>query len=294
MRAPFQILAISYRIINGIPLFCVLCRSDAGYWQFIAGGGEDAETPLEAAKREIFEEAGVIVKDILQLTFMTYVPASCIAEHHRKNWPDDTYVLPEHCFAFECNEEIKLSHEHTECRWVTYDEACGILYWQSNKVALYELKCRLEGFSSNKKNYALIFIDGTICDDRHRLSFFGTDEFNAPKKILQDKPVPGSVEFLRKLSSEYNLIYIGARSPGLMDITKQWLASCGFPDGELYLGATQRERLDIVKEELKHKTIVVGIGDRWDDNQLHLEIGCQSIIVKEYAGDWDFVLKHVK
>jgi dihydroneopterin triphosphate diphosphatase len=144
MRAPFQILAIPYRIIDGTLMFCVMHRSDADWWQFIAGGGEDSETPIEAAKREMFEEAGVTVKNILQLTFMAYVPTDCFAEHHRKNWPADTYIIPEYCFAFECDSNIALSHEHTECAWLTYDEACKTLKWDSNRTALYELKCRLE------------------------------------------------------------------------------------------------------------------------------------------------------
>ncbi len=144
MRAPFQILAIPYRTIDGTLMFCVMHRSDADWWQFIAGGGEDSETPIEAAKREIFEEAGVAVKNILQLTFMAYVPTDCFAEHHRKNWPADTYIIPEYCFAFECDNNIALSHEHTECAWFTYDEACKTLKWDSNRTALYELKCRME------------------------------------------------------------------------------------------------------------------------------------------------------
>ena len=52
MRAAFQILAIPYRIIDGTPRYCVFHRADHDQWQFIAGGGEDEETPLEAAKEK--------------------------------------------------------------------------------------------------------------------------------------------------------------------------------------------------------------------------------------------------
>ncbi|HIJ64801.1 MAG TPA: hypothetical protein HPP77_02535, partial [Candidatus Hydrogenedentes bacterium] len=38
---------------------------------------------------------------------------------------------------------------------------------------------------------------------------------------------------------------------------------------------------------------LAGIGDRWDDNELHLEIGCLSIIAKEHEGNWDIVRKHL-
>lgn len=59
MRAPFQILVIPYQIVDGVPKYCVFHRADHDQWQFIAGGGEDNETPLEAAKRETIEEGGV-------------------------------------------------------------------------------------------------------------------------------------------------------------------------------------------------------------------------------------------
>ena len=145
MRAPFQILAIPYRLENGDPRFCVLHRADFDQWQFIAGGGEDAETPMEAAKREIFEEGGIAVHEITALISMCHIPVSIFPKRHLYGWPSDLYVVPEYAFAFACPEEIRLSHEHTECVWLTYDEASGKLKWDSNRTALYELYCRLKG-----------------------------------------------------------------------------------------------------------------------------------------------------
>ena len=49
MRAPFQILAIPFRREEGRLLYCVFHRSDYDQWQFIAGGGEDPETPSHKA-----------------------------------------------------------------------------------------------------------------------------------------------------------------------------------------------------------------------------------------------------
>lgn len=42
------------------------------------------------------------------------------------------------------NEEIRLSDEHSEFKWVAYDEAIKLLNFDSNKTALWELKMRLE------------------------------------------------------------------------------------------------------------------------------------------------------
>ena len=59
-RAPFQVLVYPYRRVDdGAFEYALLRRSDAGYWQAVAGGGEDDETPLEAARREAYEEAGI-------------------------------------------------------------------------------------------------------------------------------------------------------------------------------------------------------------------------------------------
>ena len=142
MRAPFQVLAIPYR--KGAPIqFCVLHRSDHDQWQFVAGGGEDAEKPVEAAIREIYEETGIKTDNITTLQSMAYVPANIILEYHRKYWAKDIYVLPEYHFAFECISDIKLSNEHLGYHWLSYDEAMTRLTWDSNKTALYELNCRL-------------------------------------------------------------------------------------------------------------------------------------------------------
>lgn len=143
MRAPFQILAIPYRIVDGTPIYCVFHRSDHDQWQFIAGGGEDLETPAEAAVREISEEGGIFGAKVIPLTSMCYIRADIFPKRCQYGWPEDMYVLPEYAFGFECTEEIRLSHEHTECEWLFFEDAYAKLQWDSNRTALYELHCRL-------------------------------------------------------------------------------------------------------------------------------------------------------
>ncbi len=144
MRAPFQILAIPYKIVDKEPLFCVFHRSNSDMWQFIAGGGEDEEMPHEAAKREIWEESGMVADELFPLKSLCFIPTNIYPEQCRRNWPEDTYVIPEYAFAFHCESEIRLSHEHDTYAWMTEKEARKKLKWDSNKTALYELKCRLE------------------------------------------------------------------------------------------------------------------------------------------------------
>lgn len=144
MREPYQILSIPYRIVDDTSLFCIFRRADSKYWQFIAGGGENGESPIEAAIRETREEIGVKPNNIKQLSCIAYVPSEVIAESRRQHWDKNVYVIPEYTFAFECDSEPLLSHEHTEYKWLTYDEARKLLKWDSNKVAMYEIKCLLE------------------------------------------------------------------------------------------------------------------------------------------------------
>lgn len=142
MRAPFNVLVIPfYRAPDAETLYCVLRRADAGFWQWVAGGGEDAETPVETAIRETREETGIEGR-LYALQSQARVPTSAFAA--RKDWPDDLYVIPEYHFAVEAPApEARLSPEHTACEWLPYDTAFARLHWQSNQTALGELAERL-------------------------------------------------------------------------------------------------------------------------------------------------------
>lgn len=143
MRAPFQILAVPYRFIKGELCFCVFRRSDSNIWQFIAGGGENNEKPLDAAMREIKEETGVVAEQLTELKSVVFVPAEVVAENMRTHWDKNIFVIPEYSFAFKCNADPTLSREHSEYKWLSYNDARKLLKWDSNKVAMYEIMCRL-------------------------------------------------------------------------------------------------------------------------------------------------------
>ena len=93
MREPFQILAIPYRIINSELCFCVFRRADSDVWQFVAGGGEDNEKPLDAALREIKEETGVTAEKLTELKSVAFVPAEVVAENIRAHWNKNIFVI---------------------------------------------------------------------------------------------------------------------------------------------------------------------------------------------------------
>ena len=143
-RSPFQVLVFPYRQAgNSEYEYAILRRADEGYWHVVAGGGEDDETPLEAAKRETHEETGLAENSpFLQLDTVTSVPVTEFSDSHL--WGDDIFVIPQYFFGVLTGEEqIVLSHEHTEVRWVRYPEARRLLKYDDNKTALWELDRKL-------------------------------------------------------------------------------------------------------------------------------------------------------
>ena len=142
-RAPFQVLVLPFlRSTAGPVLYCPLRRADGGWWQWIAGGGEDAEKPQEAAVRETLEETG-LDGPLYALQSNARVPVGGFA--YREFWLPDLYVIPEYHYAVEATSPaITLSHEHTEYRWAEYQAAFDLLRWQSNQTALWELNERLK------------------------------------------------------------------------------------------------------------------------------------------------------
>ena len=143
MRAPFQVLIIPFKFTATGLNFAIFKRHDTDDWQFIAGGGEDNETPLQAALRETEEEIGVIPEKFIPLDSMATIPR--IIFNHTEHWDTNIYVIPEHCFAVNVYEKkVHLSREHTEFRWVKYQEAFDLLKWDSNRNALWELNEKLK------------------------------------------------------------------------------------------------------------------------------------------------------
>ncbi len=120
-------------------------RSDDGWWQAIAGGGEDDETPLDAARRETCEEAGIPpTAELIQLDTVEPVP---VAEFRNSQiWGENVYVIPQYCYGVNAQDfQIVISGEHAEYRWLPYAEARDLIKFEGNKTALWELNQRLKG-----------------------------------------------------------------------------------------------------------------------------------------------------
>ncbi|PFI99813.1 NUDIX pyrophosphatase, partial [Bacillus cereus] len=92
MRAPYQVLIFPYIKTDDSIQYAIFNRSDYGYWQGIAGGGEDGETPIESAKREAFEEAGITRESpYIKLDSVSSLPVEDVVGEFL--WGEDVYVI---------------------------------------------------------------------------------------------------------------------------------------------------------------------------------------------------------
>ncbi len=145
-RALFQVLVFPYRLMRESKFeYALFKRMDEGFWQGIAGGGEDDETPLEAARRETFEESGINPgSEFIQLDTIESIPVTEFRES--PSWGDQIYVIPQYCFGVRVDDRaIILSEEHTEYKWFLFEEAYRQLKFDGNKTALWELDRRISG-----------------------------------------------------------------------------------------------------------------------------------------------------
>lgn len=144
MRKPIQILVFPYRKghDNCQYEYCLFLREDLKVWHGIAGGVEDDETIEKSVQREVFEESGLPTNSkLIKLSSFATMPSINITG---TKWGKKIYLVYEYSFGVEAgNNDIVLSDEHINFKWCTYKEAIKLLYWDSNRNALWELNERL-------------------------------------------------------------------------------------------------------------------------------------------------------
>jgi dATP pyrophosphohydrolase len=110
-RAAFQVVVFPFRREGQGFVYALFRRQDAGYWQGVAGGGEAGESPLEAARREAAEEAGV--GDGAQFVVLdARATMPVVAVTGEFSWGPRVLVIPEYAFGVGVDSaELRLSDE---------------------------------------------------------------------------------------------------------------------------------------------------------------------------------------
>ena len=147
MKQPVQVLVYPVKKSGKHSKYLLLKRveSRGGFWQGVTGGLEEGETPLEAARRELFEETGfnsVVLYDT-RIKYKLHVKDI----KNQDGIPPGTVYLPEHLFYAVIGSldipSIDLK-EHDEWNWCTFEEAIEMLSWENNKKALSKIQKLLE------------------------------------------------------------------------------------------------------------------------------------------------------
>ncbi len=118
---------ILFRRDNGLK-FLLLCYRH-GHWGFIKGHVEQGEKDKETVLRETEEETGITnfsfidsFKEDISYTFK---------ENNKTIFKDVTFYLAE-----TKEEDVKLSSEHTDYKWLSFDDALSQLSFNNAKALL--------------------------------------------------------------------------------------------------------------------------------------------------------------
>ncbi len=131
-RINFEIVEVVLFRMNPKPEFLALHRSDEediypGLWQIVSGGIEPGEKAYEAAYREIKEETSLtpiaLYNTPLTNTFYFYTS-------------DSVNVSPVFAAEVDPGDQVRLSKEHKEFRWLNEDDAVSLLVWPGQKNAI--------------------------------------------------------------------------------------------------------------------------------------------------------------
>lgn len=125
-----QVNVACYKINNSEPEFLLLKRNPqkGSFWQVVTGGIKSHQSLTEAALTELAEELSLDskVENLMRSDFSFYYVGS------------EGYELNEYVFGYRLNEgeEVTLSDEHVESKFVNIEEAISLLKYESNKKAL--------------------------------------------------------------------------------------------------------------------------------------------------------------
>lgn len=125
-----QIDSYIYRNTENGPVYLMLKRSPGKYyehlWQGVAGKIEKGETAVQTVVRELKEETG---KEPTKIFVADHIASFYNAKY------DQIFMVP--IFGIEVEgSEVQLSEEHSEYKWVSFEEALNLLTWKGQKGGL--------------------------------------------------------------------------------------------------------------------------------------------------------------
>jgi dATP pyrophosphohydrolase len=90
-----------------------------GTWQMITASCEKGETTKQTAVRELLEETGMKAHNLFSVPHVNTFYFDI----------NDSVCLSPVFLVFVDTENVRISDEHTEFKWVTYEEAVDFIHW---------------------------------------------------------------------------------------------------------------------------------------------------------------------
>lgn len=146
IKKKYKIPVSSLIIVHTIDMeILLLHRQDKdGYWQSITGSLEENESPIEAAKRELFEETGIKYQEFPILNWQ-FSQEYEIYKHWRYRYPPSVSSNTEHVFSVELPKKITVKiapKEHRDFKWVSIEDAIKMVFSDTNAQALKKLNAK--------------------------------------------------------------------------------------------------------------------------------------------------------
>ncbi|WP_017462871.1 NUDIX hydrolase [Dyella ginsengisoli] len=102
-----------------------------GVWSYIAGHLQDGEAGWRAARRELFEETGLVPQSL-------YATGFC--EQFYRARPEGIEIVPAFVARVDEHAPVRLNSEHSAWRWVDLDEAAAELPFGSQRDLLAHVR----------------------------------------------------------------------------------------------------------------------------------------------------------
>jgi dihydroneopterin triphosphate diphosphatase len=150
MRQPVQVLVYPVKATNSNWEYLLLHRtvSRGNFWQGVTGGVEEGEEILEAARRELVEETGLVPLKIQKVDYEYSFPVS---DRWRYLYAVGVEEITEYVFVAYVDDQqhpIIDSREHDKRQWCGFNQALELLTWPGNIEALKQCNNFLRSHSS--------------------------------------------------------------------------------------------------------------------------------------------------
>ena len=137
-KIPISVLVVVYTEAGEF-LMLRRCHPD-DFWQSVTGSLKKDETPIMAARRELFEETGIDAgEQIIDCQHQNRFP---IIPPWRDRYAPEVSHNTEHLFRLKLSEPIAIElnpKEHSEFRWLPQLEAATLASSYTNRDAILEL-----------------------------------------------------------------------------------------------------------------------------------------------------------